>query len=111
MRYDPTGADLERMLSESPQVRDYLLELAELGADEWAVRSRWRTGWNATHVSASVEHGPGGDFESTIYASAHYARWREHGTRFNAPERVMAEYLLKVDPDATINHPGGGRRG
>lgn len=37
MRYDPSGNDLHRMLSESPQVRDWILELAELGADEWSV--------------------------------------------------------------------------
>lgn len=109
MEYDPTGNDFDAMLSRSPQVRDWLLELAELGADAWAIGSRWATGWNATHVSASVDHGPTGDFESTIYASAHYARWREHGTRFNAPERVMSDYLRSIDPDAHINNPGAPR--
>lgn len=105
MRYDPTGNDFHDMLSTSPQVRDWLLELAELGADEWSVRSRWRTGYNATHITASVDHGTDGDYEATIYASGYYARWREHGTRYNAPERVMSDYLRSVDPDADIRNP------
>ncbi|QRI76263.1 MULTISPECIES: hypothetical protein [Rhodococcus] len=105
MDFDATGNNLEDMLSSSPGVRDWLHELAELGADDWSIRSRWRSGFNATHVEASTDHSAGGDYESTIYASGHYARWREHGTRYNAPERVMSDYLRSIDPDADINNP------
>ncbi|CCW12903.1 hypothetical protein EBESD8_34550 [Rhodococcus aetherivorans] len=56
-------------------------------------------------MEAQTDHGVSGNWEATIYASGHYARWREHGTRYNAPERVMSDYLRSIDPDADINNP------
>ncbi|WP_029923864.1 hypothetical protein [Nocardia otitidiscaviarum] len=96
MEYDGTDNDLDKLLRESPELRDFLKELAEQGSDRWALRSKWRTGFNATHVEADVMPGEDGVQEGIVYASGHYARFREHGTRWNRAEHVMHDFIQDV---------------
>lgn len=90
-------ADLDRLLRSSPELAAFLQEVAEQGADRWAMRSRWRTGFNATHVVADVQPDQNGHLEGTVLAWGHYARFREHGTRWNRPEHVMRDFIRDVE--------------
>ncbi|MFE2994084.1 hypothetical protein ACFXG4_03580 [Nocardia sp. NPDC059246] len=95
MEYDSDDFDLERILVDSDELRAFLQEVAEQGADRWALRSRWRTGFNATHVEAGVIPDEG-ILTGIVYASGYYARFREHGTRWNRPEHVMHDFIDDV---------------
>ncbi|MFD3594273.1 hypothetical protein ACFWU5_16215 [Nocardia sp. NPDC058640] len=97
MEYDGSELNLETYLREDLELGAFLLELGEQGADRWALRSRWRTGFNATHVEAFTELGESGVQEGVVYASGHYARFREHGTRWNKPEHVMRDFIRDVE--------------
>lgn len=97
MDYDPTGNDLDAYLSSSDELRDYVHEVAEIGADRWAALSRWRTGFNATHVRAFTDTGRDGNIEAIIDAWGHYARFREHGTRHNKAESILADFKESIE--------------
>lgn len=98
MEYDGSeDYDLDTFMRESPELAEFVQELAEQGADRWAIRSRWRTGFNATHVEGIVGTGTGGDIEGVVYAEGYYARFREHGTRHNQPEHVMTDFIHDVE--------------
>lgn len=98
MEYDGTDFDLDTtFMRTSPELTEFVQEIAEQGADRWAARSKWRTGFNATHVEALSGPGETGDIEGVVYASGHYARFREHGTRWNRPEHVMADFIKDVE--------------
>jgi hypothetical protein len=97
MEYDATGFDLELMLRSSPDICDFVQDVADQGADRWRQRSRRRTGFNAEHVEAFTEPGPDGTIEGVVHATGHYARYREHGTRYNQPEHVMRDFIHDVD--------------
>ena len=97
MEYDCSDFDLDTtFMRTSQELKDFTLEIAEQGADRWALRSKWRTGFNATHVSALVGLGEDGDIEGVTYADGYYARFREHGTRWNRPEHVMQDFIDDV---------------
>lgn len=97
MEFDSTGNDLDEFLRSSPELEAFMLEIAEQGADRWALRSRWRTGFNASSVTAHVGRGEDGRIESVTYASGYYARFREHGTRYNKAEHVMHDFIKDVE--------------
>ncbi|MEV4127150.1 hypothetical protein [Nocardia sp. NPDC049707] len=97
MEYDGADNDLELYLRESSELSDFLLEVAEQGADRWTARSHWRTGFNATHVTQGVEPGEDGVLEGYVYAYGHYAEYRERGTRWNRPEHVMRDFIQDID--------------
>ncbi len=96
MEYDG-NPDLGEFFRESTELGAFLQELGEQGADRWALRSRWRTGFNATHVEAFTELDDDGDQQGVVYASGYYARFREHGTRWNRPEHVMRDFIRDVE--------------
>ncbi|MBF6358199.1 hypothetical protein IU449_27255 [Nocardia higoensis] len=81
----------------SPELTAFVHELAEQGADRWSLRVRWRTGFNATHVEALSGPGEDGRIEGVTYASGYYARFREHGTRYNAAEHVMRDFIRDIE--------------
>ena len=97
MEYDPAGNNLEAWLRESTELRDYVQEVCEIGADRWAALSKWRTGFNATHVRAYTHRGEGGQIEGIIDAWGHYARFREHGTRYNKAESILADFKEAIE--------------
>ena len=98
MEYDGSDFDLDTtFMRTSEELTQFVQEIAEQGADRWAVRSRWRTGFNATSVSAHAGPGENGDIEGVTYASGYYARFREHGTRWNRPEHVMRDFIRDVE--------------
>lgn len=97
MDFSPEGNNLDAYLRESDELRAYVQEVGEVGADGWAIRSRWRTGFNATHIRAYTHRGPGGQIEGVIDAWGHYARYREHGTRYNAAEGILDSYKDVVE--------------
>ncbi|KZM69642.1 hypothetical protein [Nocardia terpenica] len=96
MDYDPTGNEFDLALDTGDDARRMLQEITDLGADFWRTRSRRRTGFNATHVTGYVDPGDGHQY-GVVYASGHYARYREHGTRYNAAEHVMADFLRLLE--------------
>lgn len=98
MEYDGADFDLEvTFMRTSGELTEFVHELAEQGADRWAARSRWRTGFNATHVEALSGPGEDGAIEGVTYAEGYYARFREHGTRWNRPEHVMRDFIRDVE--------------
>lgn len=97
MDYDPAGNDLDAYLRESDELRDYVQEICEIGADIWAVRSKWRTGFNATHVRAYTDKDRDGDMIGVIDSWGHYARFREHGTRNNKAESILADFKQAIE--------------
>lgn len=101
MEFDSTGNDLDEFLRTSPELEAFLLEIAEQGADRWALRSKWLTGFNATHVEALAGQGEDGYMQGVTYASGYYARFREHGGfwggRPTKPERIMRDFIRDVE--------------
>lgn len=98
VEYDGRDFDLDdTFMRESPELTEFVQELGEQGADRWAIRSRWRTGFNATHVEALTGPGADSDIEGVVYAEGYYARFREHGTRYNAAEHVMKDFIRDVE--------------
>lgn len=89
MQYDPSGNTIDELRRTSPDMRDFLQNLAQVGADFWRANSRVRTGFNARSVTAQVTEDADGYLMGVVYAHGHYARFREHGTRYNAAERVL----------------------
>ncbi|MBF6333326.1 hypothetical protein [Nocardia transvalensis] len=96
MEYDATGNEFELAIGTGEDARRMLQEVVDLGADYWRTRSRRRTGFNATHVVGYVDPGEGRQY-GVVYAYGHYARYREHGTRYNAAEHVMADFLHVIE--------------
>ncbi|CDZ89053.1 hypothetical protein ACQR3W_22045 [Rhodococcus ruber] len=97
MDYDATGNDLDAYLHDSDELRAYVQEVCEVGADIWSVRSVWRTGFNATHIRAYTDRDRDGDMIGVIDAWGHYARYREHGTRYNQAESILADFKDVVE--------------
>ncbi len=98
MEYDSADFNLDRgFLRDSPELAEFLHEVAEQGADRWALRSRWRTGFNATHTETFVQPDERGNQEGVLVATGYYARFREHGTRWNRPEHVMRDFIRDVE--------------
>lgn len=98
MDYDAASFNLDTTyMRSSEELAEFALEIAEQGADRWSMRSRWRTGFNATNVTAHAGPGDSGDIEGVTYASGYYARFREHGTRWNRPEHVMRDFIREVE--------------
>ncbi|MDH6283125.1 hypothetical protein [Prescottella agglutinans] len=94
VEFSAAGHNLDEYLRNSSDLRDHVLEVCELGADYWARESRWRTGFNATHIEASTDNeGAGGNIRGVVYASGHYARYREHGTRYNEAEHLLQDVI------------------
>ena len=96
MEFSAAGNNLHEYLAESDDLRDVLQEVSEQGADFWTLNVRWRTGFNATHVEAFTDDGPK-TMEGVVYASGYYARYREHGTRYNAAEHVMQDWIDLIE--------------
>ncbi|MGV9617112.1 hypothetical protein [Nocardia xishanensis] len=96
MDYDPTGNTLDLAVGTGEDTRQTLQAIVDLGADHWRTHSHRRTGHNATSVTGYVDPG-GGHQHGVVYAYSHYARYREHGTRHNAAEHVMADFLHMID--------------
>ncbi|WP_109527261.1 MULTISPECIES: hypothetical protein [Nocardia] len=98
MEYDGSDFDLDTTyMRKSDELTEFVQEIAEQGADRWATRVRWRTGFNATHIEAHSGPSESGDIEGVTYASGYYARFREHGTRWNRPEHVMRDFIRDVE--------------
>lgn len=97
MDYDGSNNDLDLLLRSSPELHDFLMEVAEQGADRWTTRSRWRTGFNATHVRAEVDTDDSGYLEGVVDAFGYYAEYREAGTRYNQPEHVLHDFMDEIE--------------
>jgi hypothetical protein len=97
MDYDGSENDLDLFLRESSELQQFVLEVAEQGADRWATRSRWRTGFNATHVRAEVEKDDSGNIQGVVDAYGYYAEYREAGTRYNQPEHVLHDFMHDIE--------------
>lgn len=98
MEYDGTDFDLDdTFMRESVELTAFVHELAEQGADRWAARSKWRTGFNASSVQALSGPGEDGRIEGVTYAHGYYARFREHGTRYNKAEHVMHDFIRDIE--------------
>ncbi|QOH59890.1 hypothetical protein [Rhodococcus rhodochrous] len=91
MEYDAAGNDLDRLMSDGEDLREALQGKATQLANYWTANSRKRTGFNSRSVVAYTGHDEDGNLVSVTYAFGHYARFREHGTRYNAAERVMRD--------------------
>ena len=96
MDYDPTGNTLDLAVGTGSDTRQLLQHIVDLGADYWRTRSHRRTGHNATSVVGYFDPG-GGHQYGVVYAYATYARYREEGTRDDAAEHVMADFLHSLD--------------
>ncbi|MEV6321375.1 hypothetical protein AB0M45_09285 [Nocardia sp. NPDC051787] len=96
MDYDPTGNRLELAVATGEDTRELLQQIAELGADYWRTHSHRRTGHNATSVIGYVDTGEKQQF-GVVYAYSRYAEYRERGTRHNAAEHVMADFLHWIE--------------
>ncbi|WP_225731093.1 MULTISPECIES: hypothetical protein [unclassified Nocardia] len=96
MDYDPTGNQFDIAVGEGEGTRQALEHIAARGAEYWRTRSRHRTGFNAISVIGYVDPGDGHQY-GVVYAYGHYARYREQGTRYNAAEHVMADFLHGID--------------
>jgi len=92
VEYDPSGNELELAVGIGEDTRHMLEDIVELGVDYWRTRSHRRTGHNATSVIGYVDPGDGHQF-GVVYAYSHYAEYRERGTRHNAAEHLMADFL------------------
>ncbi|MGW5519997.1 hypothetical protein [Nocardia africana] len=97
MEFDDSNNNLDAMMRTSPDIEAFALEIAEQGADRWTLRSRWRTGFNATHVRAEVGRDADGYIEGITDAWGYYAEYRERGTRWNRPEHVMRDFIRDVE--------------
>ncbi|WP_155291661.1 hypothetical protein [Rhodococcoides fascians] len=92
MRYNPAGSNFERALRGNDRLKTILRRKAQAGATFWTMNSRIRTGFNASSVRVLEGEGAGrhtGRDVAIIYTHGYYAKWREIGTRYNAPERVL----------------------
>ena len=89
MQYDPTGNNLNQILVDGPALRDLLIRKAAAGARFWTAKSIVDTGHNSRSVGVVMDRDEHGHQTAVIYAFGHYARFREHGTRYNAAERVL----------------------
>ncbi|WP_433677980.1 hypothetical protein [Nocardia sp. CA-119907] len=90
--YDPGGNTLDLAVGTGTGTRQILQHIVDLGADYWRTRSHRRTGRNATSVTGYVDPGDGHQF-GVVHAYSHYAEYRERGTRYNAAEHVLADFL------------------
>ncbi|WP_043654350.1 hypothetical protein [Nocardia thailandica] len=98
MEFDGSDHDLDIFLQDSAELGDFLQEVAEQGADRWTRSVRWKTGFNATHIEAYVQAAEDAPvLEGIVLAWGYYARFREHGTRFNRPEHVMRDFIRDVE--------------
>ncbi|WP_306358695.1 MULTISPECIES: hypothetical protein [unclassified Nocardia] len=95
MRYTPPAQGFDRVLRESRPLRELLYRKAAAGAAFWRANSRVRTGFNASAVRV-VTGERNGKRVAVIYAWGHYARFREHGTRYNAAERVLRRSVPSI---------------
>ncbi|MBF6332378.1 hypothetical protein [Nocardia transvalensis] len=95
MRYEARGADFDRVLATSPQLRALVWRKASAGAAYWRANSRRRTGYNASHVRVLAQT-RNGKRVAVIYAHGYYAKWRELGTRWNAPEAVLRRSIPAI---------------
>ncbi|MFI6168842.1 hypothetical protein ACIBCN_18825 [Nocardia sp. NPDC051052] len=98
MRYSSEGADFSQALR-SAAVKRLVHRKAEAGAAFWQANSRARTGYNASHVRVISTLSNGKEI-AVIHAWGYYAKWRELGTRWNQPERVLyrARPIIKATP-------------
>jgi hypothetical protein len=99
MDYDGSNNNLDEFMRSSPELIVFLQEIAEQGADRWATRSRWRTGFNATHVRAEVQKDDTGNLQGLVDAYGYYAKYREAGTRYNQPEHVLQDFMDQISDE------------
>ncbi len=97
MQFDPSTNNLDAYERSSPDLARVLQAKAQVGADFWSANSIKRTGHNARSVEARVEKDGDGRQIGIVHAYSHYARFREHGTRYNAPERVLAQAIAVIE--------------
>lgn len=95
MRYTPPAGGFGRILRESRPLHELQQRKAGASAAFWRANSRVRTGYNAASVRV-VAGVRGGRYVAVVYAHSHYARFREHGTRYNAAERVLRRSVPSI---------------
>ncbi|AVP71358.1 hypothetical protein [Prescottella equi] len=97
MRYSPGSNNLHEVPLRSEPLARLTHRKAQAGADFWTANSRIRTGYNASHVRVLDGRNAAGTARvSTVYADGYYAKWREIGTRYNAPERVLRQSIAAI---------------
>ncbi|WP_032380956.1 hypothetical protein [Rhodococcoides fascians] len=92
MQYNPAGSNFDRVLTDSAPLKRVLRRKAQAGATFWTMNSIIRTGFNASSVRVLEGRGSGDLADrdvAVIYTHGYYAKWREIGTRWNRPERVL----------------------
>ena len=99
LRTSSAGNNLDAYLSESDDLAKVIHTKCEIGAAFWTANSRKRTGYNSQSVTTLLTRGGlnGTKQVGVIYAFGHYARFREHGTRYNRPERVLAQAISVIE--------------
>ncbi|SLG40362.1 Uncharacterised protein [Mycobacteroides abscessus subsp. abscessus] len=89
MQYDPSGNNLDQIMRDGPALRDLMIRKGVAGAKFWTRKSIKDTGHNSRSIGVFIARNAQGVQTAVLYAFGHYARFREHGTRFNRPERVL----------------------
>lgn len=89
MEYSSDGNTLDQYMRDDPDLRDLMIRKATAGGRYWTAKSIVDTGHNSRSIGVLIDRNAAGHQFAVLYAFGHYARFREHGTRFNAPERVL----------------------
>lgn len=96
LNYHPDEAAIKAHLAASDVIGDLLQERVDFACDFWRTRSIRRTGHNAESVRGRVVRGAGPQY-GEVEAFSHYARYREFGTRYNRPERVLQQAMAAIE--------------
>ena len=97
MEYSAAGNELDDYLRGSQELEAMLYRAAVIGAAFWAAKSIVDTSFNSRAVLPLVIRDEHGWQQGLVYAWGHYARFREHGTRYNAPERVLRQAIKIIE--------------
>lgn len=89
MQYSAAGNNLDSYMRDDPNLRDLMIRKGVAGARFWTANSIVDTGHNSRSIGVLIDRNAAGHQFAVLYAFGHYARFREHGTRYNAPEKVL----------------------
>lgn len=101
MRLQPeTGSpdDIGEISRSSPDLRDLLEARCEIGIDFWQTNAAVDTGYLRSAIETLITNdGPGGAMQGVVYAKAEYAMYREMGTRYITPDRILVQCIGLIE--------------
>lgn len=97
MEYSAAGNELDDYLRGSQELEAMLYRAAVIGAAFWSAKSIVDTSFNSRAVLPLVTRDEHDRQMGLVYAWGHYARFREHGTRYNEPERVLHQAIKIIE--------------